>query len=809
LCSALVLCVIIAPLLGTAEAQAARPEITAVVAGVVDRQVTLIIDLPGVAQQPLPPESFSAKVHGSPQGGQVGPVLSDELAVSFVIDASESGLHVFPDGARGVGTFLLAQPSSTRSALVVDASPPAVEAPLQPGPTATLRALTTVRPQGGRATSDALDLAVRELPPGTADPRHLVLYTGAADAGGEPAADLANRLHAAGVPLSVVAAVGAEQPVPQYWSAVAGATGGVAVAAPPGQAIAAFDRLAAALGSRYLMRFPVPSGLPANAVIRVETPSGALSSTVLIPAVNSGPAVPAAVSAPTAVAEHPVGAVLTLALGVGLLVLFGFVMVRRRGPPASTGRPPASPGRPGTAAGKQRSAPAPPRGPWNIPARPELIVGRDQLLAKVRSALDAGDRVLLHGPDDQVGVGVTTAMIEFAHRHRDRYDLAWLISAEDPTLVPDRLAELAVALGLARPTDGPEPATARLLEALSRRKRWLLVFDNAEGPRELERFLPGGPGDVIVISQQPGWREKAVAVLVPRFTRSESVALLRSRLPYLSAREADPVGGALDDLPLAVGPAAAMLADTGMSVHSFLRQLSDRREKLRLAGDADSGPLAASWAITFDRLRADDPAALALLNFLAWLAPDPVPLGLLTRHPDELPAPLADAARDPAGLAKRAALLHRRGVARFTAGSLRLHPVPAAMLVARTAHERSAGASWPEAAVRLLRATVPDNPREEPASWPEWRRLLPHVLAATDPTRSLDGLAAEVGWLLGRAAAYLQARGAFRTAAALFEDADNLLRRGLGADHPDTIACARNLAANRHAMAEQEPADGP
>ena len=224
----------------------------------------------------------------------------------------------------------------------MDASPPAVEAPLQPGPTATLRALTTVRPQGGRATSDALDLAVRELPPGTADPRHVVLYTGAADAGGEPAVDLANRLHAAGVPLSVVAAVGAGQPVPQYWSAVAGATGGVAVAAPPGQAVAAFDRLATALGSRYLMRFPVPSGLPANAVIRVETPSGALSTTVLIPAANSGPAVPAAVSAPAAVAGHPVGAVLLLALGVGLLVLFGFVMLRRRG----RGRPHGAAGRP-------------------------------------------------------------------------------------------------------------------------------------------------------------------------------------------------------------------------------------------------------------------------------------------------------------------------------------------------------------------------------------------------------------------------------------------------------------------------------
>jgi hypothetical protein len=115
-------------------------------------------------------------------------------------------------------------------------------------------------------------------------------------------------------------------------------------------------------------------------------------------------------------------------------------------------------------------------------------------------------------------------------------------------------------------------------------------------------------------------------------------------------------------------------------------------------------------------LGVDDPVALALLTFLAWLASDPVPLGLLTGQPNVLPAPLADAARDPAGLAKRAALLHRRGVAQFTAGSLRLHPVPAAMLLARTAHERTAGASWPAAAVRLLRATVPDNPRDEPAS---------------------------------------------------------------------------------------------
>ena len=44
--------------------------------------------------------------------------------------------------------------------------------------------------------------------------------------------------------------------------------------------------------------------------------------------------------------------------------------------------------------------------------------------------------------------------------------------------------------------------------------------------------------------------------------------------------------------------------------------------------------MAASWAVSFDRLAADDPAAMALLTLVAWLAPEPVPLTLFTEHPD-------------------------------------------------------------------------------------------------------------------------------------------------------------------------------
>ncbi|KDO11276.1 hypothetical protein DV26_08340, partial [Amycolatopsis mediterranei] len=248
---------------------------------------------------------------------------------------------------------------------------------------------------------------------------------------------------------------------------------------------------------------------------------------------------------------------------------------------------------------------------------------------------------------------------------------------------------------------------------------------------------------------------------------------------------------------LAVAQAARLLAATGWTADTYLNLLTQRTDELLArqapaAGDPVS--LTAAWTVSFDQLARDHPAALYTLTLLAWLAPEPVPLTLLTHQAGEA----GTIAQDPLAFAELTTTLRIRGMAEVTTTTIQLHRVPAALLRARTRRDITADddqdATWPVTTVRLLAAGLPEDPWINPPSWPSWRALLPHLLFACDPERPWQPVTTEVAYLLSRVAAYLQTRGDARTALPLFQRAYRLLKDLYGEDHSSTLSVASSLA---------------
>ena len=340
-------------------------------------------------------------------------------------------------------------------------------------------------------------------------------------------------------------------------------------------------------------------------------------------------------------------------------------------------------------------------------------------------------------------------------------------------------------------------ALGRLLGALRQRAQWLLIFDNAESSAGLRQLIPAGHGHVIITSRNPDWRNVASGLEVAEFARAESLSLLKARLPGLDNDAADRVAEALGDLPLAVDQAASLLADTEIGVDVYLKQLSQRLEKvLSWRNSGTSVPVAASWTISFDQLAADHPAALQLLTLVAWLAPEPVPLTVVTGQGQLLPAPLAEVADDQLSVGELVGILRRRGMATITSKVIQLHRVPAGLLRARTGKARFAklGCNWPGLSVRILHAVAPDNAWNNPSAWPIWQSLLSHVLVACDPSRDLSDVVDDLCWLLRDAGDYIQSRGEPAAALPLFERAYKLSKGRLGADDPVMLDTATDFA---------------
>jgi Tetratricopeptide repeat len=454
----------------------------------------------------------------------------------------------------------------------------------------------------------------------------------------------------------------------------------------------------------------------------------------------------------------------------------------------------AGPG--GTAIGQ--AAYQPRRGVTGKPVRladpPPLLAGREGLLAELDARLagegDRGPRtVMLSGLG---GAGKTSVALTYAHDHLGEVGVAWQLAAEDATVLAAGFAELAAQLGARDEVDIRDPVASVHGTLAAFRQRWLLIFDNAPDRPAVAPFLPpAGPGRVLITSRNSDWPPGQV-LDVPMLDPETAAGFLMTRTGDKDEQAATELAKELGGLPLALEQAGAYVQASGGSLAGYLALFVGRRPEMLARGETGEygKTVATTWSLAFTELEQSAPQAAGLLRFLAFCAPEPVPVRLLLQ-----PRPaFAEKATDEVAAVLEPLLEEELATGDAVAGLRRYSLVTPAgdglvlvhrLVQAVTADQMPGGLclAWQQAVAALIEAAIPVDPRL-PESWVSYALLLPHAQAAL-PDDS-DGMA--------RLASYLGWRGSYAAGLDLQQRVLAARERSLGAEHPATLAVRANLA---------------
>jgi hypothetical protein len=381
-----------------------------------------------------------------------------------------------------------------------------------------------------------------------------------------------------------------------------------------------------------------------------------------------------------------------------------------------------------------------------IPPRNPVFTGRAAELEALRANLILRRRP---HPAAQIvsgigGVGKTEIATEYVHLYRDKYEIIWWIRADHHDRVRDALFNLGqrLELRLASTGSGRDRAIKAVLEALESgvRPNWLLVYDNAAQPHDLQRYLPMCPpgGHIIITSRLQNWSDHGPgdSIEVSPFSEEEAISFLRRRVPALGAHaafhkqederqtneaaederwrdEARRLAAELGHLPIAVEHAAAYLTETNQSTDDYLTLFS-RNAQLLLGEELPDFPASvlATCKISAQILSRD---AEHLFNLCAFFSPEPIAAQLFLQNAHAVPDPpgLRDFLSSSSRFRAAASQMHRLSLVKVDGArdQLQMHRVVQAVTRGQLRQNRRDLFEAYRAAVdTLLAESNPGNP---------------------------------------------------------------------------------------------------
>ncbi len=442
-----------------------------------------------------------------------------------------------------------------------------------------------------------------------------------------------------------------------------------------------------------------------------------------------------------------------------------------------------------------------------------FFTGRQKILTDLHDSLTAsGSSAALSQPQAIAGlggIGKTQIATEYAYRHiKDYRGILWVTAETDSTITAG-YGEIARLLKLKeKDQQDLEVVVGAVRSWLQANQGWLLVFDNADEPGIVSKYLPTTyPGRVLLTSRAATFGKLAKAVEVHEMDEDEAKKFLLDRSGIDSPYEADRTGAGnicreLGYLPLAIDHAGAFIEQTGCSFESYLEAF--KAKGVEILGDPDYAAedyqlkdvalrtVATTWLLSIERVREMNPAAEDILKLSAFLVPDGILLELLRSGADSFEEPLKQTVTDSLELNKSLGDLQSYSLIKRSQGSDQFSMHRLVQAVIRDGLDDNEQRRWVELGITCATTALPDV--SDYRNWPVCDRIVPHVLSLVEHADTLRLSTKEYGLLLNEAGYYLDDRADYNRAEQLFLRALEIREKVNGPKHPETATVLNNLA---------------
>jgi tetratricopeptide (TPR) repeat protein len=400
-----------------------------------------------------------------------------------------------------------------------------------------------------------------------------------------------------------------------------------------------------------------------------------------------------------------------------------------------------------------RAGIAPLHGP--VPRSVNGFIGREKFLEDLHQAFVSAERrsaLAIQGPG---GIGKTQLAIAYSQRYAAYYNLIWWISCETWNVAYRDMASLESRLGLTQVTPSAQEARfAALFNALrvgATYEHWLLVFDGADVPSDIEELIPPRHGHVLITSRNTMWEAGEQLIEVDVFERQESVSFLHNRMYGVSEADAQRLAEATGDFPLALEHAAV----SRIPVDDYIDRIEKAPVTLLSAHQPPGYPLpvAEIWQQTIEKLR-NETDSMRLLRCAAFFGGTPISLEMLDKGRYLSEISIQEILEDPMRRSRAILVLRRTGLLRLRNAprTLELHSLT--QRIVRDTLTAEEVRQYQHDVHLLLAAADPGSPGD-PNDWRDYDQLRGHM-GPSDIVGCVDGT---VRRFVVNIATYLNAAG--------------------------------------------------